>query len=512
MKRKHLLILFLGVLFTFNGCGDNCNFNVDWGNISEIVESYHNSSFTDSKDSVTNSEELDLYMDFTLGLYVAFTDDNSVNFFKNVINSLKLSKINLFELANDSVLNKKGITKEDIFKKLDDQENFMESYAPFEKALNQIVSNNKQALFISDCELWIPGKGESDLPWAREPFANWLKKGNKIDFFITDHIDAGKEKHVFYIMFIPFKETIAEKNYSSDIHFFLKNNSEARELKYTNFAVSNIVYSFEQNYKTEKSGGAKMELALESTTYVNNPKNYYEYQEWGLDWNGIVEYVKNAKDEKTGKIITDGAELLKDLIFSSENPETYDISELDIKTIDIYEDFEKFYIYEECKKNPPKFKLNDKGEKEIDVNNNNLPIIENPGNPCCYDEKGNLNKEYAYKKSDLKEIKELFLFDKNRFNITYPKERKGEIAIKVHPNFNGTQISSDRENLLRVDIIIKKCSPITDNPNLDKFKWEGKEILINKAMYDSIIMALKDANPEGKVIYTFYIKTQPNNI
>jgi hypothetical protein len=87
----------------------------------------------------------------------------------------------------------------------------------------------------------------------------------------------------------------------------------------------------------------------------------------------------------------------------------------------------------------------------------------------------------------------------------------GEIDIKIHPNFNGTQLSADRENFVRIDVIMTKCTPNTDNPKLKKFMWEGKRIPFNKGLYESIILAMKDANPEGKVIYSYYIKTLPNN-
>ncbi|MFZ4589841.1 MAG: hypothetical protein ACOYN6_02505 [Ignavibacteria bacterium] len=512
MNKYLFSLTLLVVSLLIEGCSKDCNLNVDWANSSKSIQSYHNNLLNINNDTSKQSENLDLYLDVTMGLYVAFENSNTKNFFDNLINSLKLSHVNLYELANDKITPTKNAKKEVIFEKTKNPENFKESFSPLEEALNQIVLNNKQALFVSDCELWLPNKGESDFPWAREKVAEWLKMGNAIDFYITDHIDAGKEKHIFYMFFIPLKEVISGKNYTQDFEYFLKNNSVARDLKYTNFSFSSICYSFEQKYKSVKSGGVFQELAMDENTYINNPKNFYEYQEWGLDWKGVIEYIKNAKDDKSGKNIPGGSNLLKDLIFTSKNSEVYDVSELDIKVYDIYDDFEKYYSYGECLKNPPKFKLNDKGEKELDPNNNNLPVILEPGNTCCYDQNGDLIQTYLYKRSEPKEINELFIFDKLRFESTYPKDKSGEIALKIHPNFNGSQISSARDNFFKVDIIIKKCTPNVSGTNLDKFKWEGKEMLINKAMYDGIIMALRDANPEGKVVYTFYIKTPKNNI
>jgi hypothetical protein len=458
------------------------------------------------------TRNVDFYLDFTVGLNVAFRDANSRNFFDAVINSMKISSIDFYKLANDSIALFENTSKESLFTLLKDPNNYLKADAPIDKALDMIVRNNTFSILVTDGELWKKNEEEnaSSNPWARKTFADWLDKGNRIDFYITDHLDAGKTKHLYYMIFIP-KVSSSEKLPSDDISYFLKTDINAKTLVFDNFSFRNDFYKLKQDYASIQSSGAAEELATDKQSYINDFNNAYEYMDWALDWKSIIKYIRNAKDESTGNLVPGGKDLIGKIYLDAKNSELYHLESIGLKVYDLFDDYSQFEFCKQCQAKPPVFKLDTKGNKELDLNNNSMPIILERGLESCYDENGNLLSERKYNGPKLKTIEELFVLDQKLFNYSFGKDTVGEIDIKIHPNFNGTQLSADRENFVRIDVIMTKCTPNTDNPKLKKFMWEGKRIPFNKGLYESIILAMKDANPEGKVIYSYYIKTLPNN-
>ena len=89
---------------------------------------------------------------------------------------------------------------------------------------------------------------------------------------------------------------------------------------------------------------------------------------------------------------------------------------------------------------------------------------------------------------------------------------KGEVEIQLASNFEeSTSLSAEHENMMKLELIVDDVVPVTSNPNLQNFIWEGQKLPTNKAMYESVIMALRDAIPQGKVLYTWYIKAPFND-
>ena len=64
-------------------------------------------------------------------------------------------------------------------------------------------------------------------------------------------------------------------------------------------------------------------------------------------------------------------------------------------------------------------------------------------------------------------------------------------------------------NILRIDVCLDGVTANTQNINIQNFVWQGKQVKENRSMYNSILGALNSANPEGKVVYTFYLNTLP---
>lgn len=465
----------------------------------EIIKDYHQLFFNYKLDSV-KQKNYDIYLDFSPGMYVAFQDEKTKIFFDLFINSLKISEVDFYEVANSKIQMFENLKTTEIYRKIKDPNNYMLSYAPFNDVLDSINKTKSEAVFITDGELWVKDKGERDDPWAREQFENWLKQENEIDFYITDHTDAGKEKHIFYMFFIPKQKINNENNISDQFKYYLNHSGETKNFQYSHFSFCNNSFKITTDYKTPSNGGAHEYAYIDPDAYLNEGPEYrFEYHEYLSGWKDMVKYILNYKDDD-GNPVDNGDALIRNLFLDISDLEYFKVEELGIKVFDIRNDFNKYKNYRECIINQPKCSKSE-----------NNQIIDY-GLPGCYDENGKLFSEKIYTQAtNFPVIENLFSFDQQNFITGIEKNKKGEILIKIDKNFNGKQLSDEDYNLHRIDIYLKKVVPNTDDINLNKFIWEGKEVKYNRALYNSIIGALNDANPEGKVIYTYYIKTLPND-
>ena len=503
---QKILVLFVFVILVGYGCqSDKCPdvYLSEYDLIQDFHLTYNDSPATE-KDV---SEDFDIYLDFSVGMKVAFKDNFSYSFYELFVNSLKLSAVNFYEVNNSEIKKIESAQKNDLYKIVKEAKRYTGKNAPLDEAVNQIVENNKEAIFITDGELW--NDGERDDPWAREAFAEWLKAGNTLDFYITDHSDAGNEKHLFYILFIPKSKIKSKSGVYSDFRFYLENSAKAKTMSYTHLSFSNSNFGLTPEYESETSGGVNEFAELDPEKYINNKAGNFEYHEYYLTWKGIVEYIANAYDDN-GKKLSGGDPLISKLFLSASISDFYKIEELDLKVYDIKKEFDKFRQIKEAKSNPPTFELDEQGERILDEQN--LPIINCLGQSECYDmENGKLLIDTTFKKSKSIEIKELYHIDNLAFSNNLKEQGKGEIVIKIHENFNGRLLSEEDDNLHRIDVVLKKVTSLTTNPVLEKFIWKGKHVEKNRSLYNSILGALNEANPQGKVIYSYYIKTFPTD-
>lgn len=505
MKKINIIIFIIGIFIIFNGCkSGHCPSDLYY-EPNEIISDYHQLYIKNHADSVKN-ENFAVYLDYSSGLKVAFADAKTLQFYELFINSLKISTVDFYEVDKLDVTEIKNLDKTELYKKVKESERFSGINAPLDKAVSQIVEFDKEAVFITDGELW--DNGERDDPWAREQFEQWLVAGNAIDFFVTDHSDAGKTKHLFYMFFIPKSKINDKNNISQQFLFYLTNSVEAKELVYIQFSFSTNTYKLVQEYATEVSGGINENAAHDETTYINKGQTLgFEYLDIMMKWKDMMEYIQYSYDDM-GNQIKGGDPVLNKLYIETSGLEFYTIEELGIKVYDIRNDFEKFKVIKEGLANPPTFVLDEAGNVLLDEQNKK--IVDCPGQYEAYDEFGNLILDTNFVAStSLPEINEVFNFDNETFMNNFSEEGRGEVVIKFHENFDGSQISSETENLFRVDVYLKTVTPNTTNPNLEKFIWEGKQVDKNRSIYNSILGALNAANPQGEVIYTFYIRTLP---
>ncbi len=496
------LLFVLISLMLFSCGGSSCpDIFIEEHQIIDAVNEAENINERNTK----SKEGFSIYLDYSMGMKVAFDDEKTSAFYNLFINSLKISKVDFYEVDKHKVEKIESTDKSELYKKIKATQRFVGNNAPLDKAVDRIIAENKEAVLITDGELW--NEGERDDPWAREAFSKWLKEGNKLEFYVTDHFDAGKQKHIFYMFFVP---TGKDKGVTSDLKFYLKKSTEANKLTYHHFSFANNMYALIQEYPSEAQAGINEYAEADAETYINKGKEKgYEYVELYLAWKDIINYIAKGTDDN-GKAIENGLPLFSKLFLDTEQLKFYNIEDIDINVYDISKSFDKFRKIEEAKRNPPTFVLDEKGEKMLDEQNS--PILECSGQSGAYEqETGKLLIDTVYKAGENKPIKELFVFDKKAFDNNLKEKNRGEIVIKIHPNFNGSQLNDEDYNLHRIDVVIKKASVNTSNPEVENFIWTGKHVEKNRSIYNSILGALNDANPSGKIIYSYYIKTLPND-
>ncbi len=471
---------------------------------AKAIYSFHKNYFPENKEKVNSN--FSIYLDYSSGMKIAFEKKENTDFYFLFINSLKISEPNFYAVESDSVKKIESSTKSELYKRIKDIKSYNKINAPLDLAIQQIVAQNTESVFITDGELW--KNEERDDPWAREEFGKWLKKGNTIEIYATDFTEKGKEKHVFYMFFIPKKIVNSKNNVASEFQFYLDKSLESKNLKYTKFSFSNSGYNLVQEY-SNSSAGVNENAEFAPETYINALEtSNFEYIELFLPWRDMHEYIGKAYNEKTGKEIKGGEALLSKLFLEINNLAFYKIEEIGIKVYDINSDFLKFCDCKRCAMGAkPRFELDANGNKLLDEEN--LPVIKSYGEEGCYDDNGKLIKDTVFKATkNLKEIKNLLFLDEDAFKNNLEHEGRGEIMIKLFPELPEEFLNVECGNFHRIDVYLKKVSTQVSNPNLEKFIWDGIQLQKNRSIYNSIIGAINDANPEGTVIYTFYLRTQ----
>lgn len=504
---KFITYTLLLIIFISSCTSNHCPEDAIEQNSNDIHE-FHSHFFNNFKKSEVN--EFGIYLDYSSGMRIAFETEQNTNFYYLFINSLKISEPNFYAVESGQINKIESIGKSNLYKKIKDIKSYNKINAPLDIAIQEIVAKNSESVFITDGELW--KDGERDDPWAREEFGKWLKKGNTIDFYTTDFTEKGKQKHVFYMFFIPKNQMKNKNSVANQFKFYLEKSVEAKGLNFSHFSFSNSNYNLIQEYKKNDEAGVNINAELDFETYINAAKkSNFEYLELYLPWIDMHQYISQAYNEQTGKPIKGGEALLKSLFLETENLEFYTIEELGIKVYSIGQEFINFTNCKLCAEGEkPSYELDENGKYLLDEEN--LPILKTYGEEGCYNEIGELIQDTTFKvKEKLTEIKELYFFDNNAFNNNIKHEGRGEIVIKLFPELNEENLNLNCGNFHRIDVYLKKVSTNVSNPNLEKFIWDGIQLSKNRSIYNSIIGALNEANPEGKVIYSYYIRTQGLN-
>lgn len=507
---KHLYIT-VGLLTAFISlrCGKETNdpfieFDAYDAKLNTRIEAYQDKTFPNPANTKTGNASL--YIDFSSGIFQAFKNNpaNS-NLIKSVYGNLS-GDLDVFMLNNDKIEPLENSNKDVVGRMVVDPTYYHGIYAPIKDAVNQIVSKNNDALLVTDFEEYYPassGRAEiTDIPYLKEAFIKWLEKGNTIRFYVSDYVENGVAKHLYF--------TVFNSGNAINSGMIKKVESTLGALPY--FDLANPAFQLSQNYNSDQKGGifydatAKTEklknvLDLNKETYTNGLdkiKNY-EFYPFNLDWNTIAELKESYQEQNQFK------DFFRKLFIDLSNDDAYSDTNLEVKVYDATKDFELFSKCAEAVNHKPKLSKGNNGEAVFsETETDNIAL-------SCYETNGKLKEDWKYKKQNSSLIPDVFTINKELFiNTKKTDSKKIELAVTFDPKFNVKNIPNP-QGLIRVDIVATSATPNISGPKLEMFKWQSttKKSEQNLALYESIKNTLLDpkTKPEGKVIYSYYIKT-----
>lgn len=494
-------MFWLGVLFfctcLFIGCGGETEIAYDWESPppAELLKDYHKKSTAGAprtpivEEHKPKDDTLCVYQDFSDGFQYAWKDFSSMEFYKLFVRSLKLSKTKFFavgEKSNEELGLGRTLDEKALFAHVADARNYNQNYAALDKALESIVNTGKSAVFVTDGELFTRVLGEVDYPWARKGFAQWLKGGNRLSFYVTSFKEKGKAKYVYYMIFTPANAIGTSSDVARTLKSVLEDvDASGQGIAFNSFHFQNNAFDLKKNFSETNSGSFNNELDI--IDYELNPQDRWEYAMEDLDWSGIYKlFAQNPKDKDEGGPVI-GRDGFNDdyqgtkFVLDARGLDFYEIKS--VKVSDIYDDFYAYAIAKTCSAQ--------KGESES----------------ACNDSLGMLKAKYEYSPRNSPILENVLALNKNLFDSTM-QQKKGEIEIQLAANFNTHPLSAEHKNFLKLELEVDEIQPKTNDPRLKQhFVWEGKSVQHNRTMYESIVLALRDALPEREVIWTWYFVT-----
>lgn len=454
---KLLIMAMFGGMFGFSSC---CN-EIQTPEVLQAYLEYH-------QPKVVLADGYNAFFDLSDGMLSAYQEPAINNCIKSIVNKVTGNDNckGVFTLKNSKV-SQSELRQTELYNYILDSKSY-QTQAPIEKTLEKIVSDNKGALVITDFEEYVGGKIQQQ-NYAKTYFIDWLKKGNRIVFYIFDYKEMGKDKHLYLTVF------------DTPDHLLLKETEDAlkgNDASYKIFSLNNDDVVFQVPYPAVTVGGTYHDESGEDivscmnesgegdsyTLYNGLNAEYYPFEE---SWTNIVTNVRDAKDSDSGYTPA-FQHLISGLKASFKRMSGYNVSKLDIFISDVQEDYDKFYGYYDFKKN---------------------------GNNAADD--GKVLPEYDYEKqgAPIVSVRDMFAF------TGLVNNNVADISIDFRQGFSGVVANMPPTDMLRVDVIITECEPRYDILS-SLFEWQG-----NRSLVEAVKNTLQDQNPKGKAIYSYFIKS-----
>lgn len=480
------------IIIFMAGCGDKLLIEVN----KDLIEDYFD------KDQQLKGEQLppNVYVDFSDGMVQAYTSNSdNAKILESITQKLTGTDICWFGLGGGEI-KKLDYPSTQLYNKVTDPKSYStEIMAPIEGALIDILKNGVEALLITDFEEYTPDKKEQFENFAKSYFTDWIKKGNSIEFIITNYQEKTKdkriiEKHLYFIVF-----NTPNSKLLKDIDYAL----EGRGYTFERFSLTNKICSLSNNYGGVKKAGVYYDEKGDDITTAINFEDYsngllkdkmYEFLPLRMPWTEVFNNSKSLMQEGTPKPFKD---FLRNLFVDFSQATNYQIDEVELRVTDITLDYSKYFNSKEARKFKPEFAKNDNGETIVsNYSDENISKF--------YETNGELKTEYIYSPEQYPTIEEMFILNKSLFENNFQDDKsKVEIAVKFHENFTG--ILQNPNAIIRIDVVVKKCTPIVNN--LTIFEWESttNKSKKNTSLSEAIRNTLDNINPKGVIIYSYFI-------
>lgn len=453
-----------------------------------------------------SSHKYAAYFDFT-GAMTACTDSQTEQTFNGLCQKITGDVVNfdIYKLGNCQITELTGeVRPAQIFAQLKNAQSNLEYYAPIEDALKKIVKEGRSALLVTDFEEYTKGGQIYRQAYATPYFKTWLASGGDITFYVTDY-NEGIKKHLYYVIFDYNEHKLLK---------LIENGLQGLPVNYQRFTLATNAYPMVTNYLASAKGGTYHDATGDDIVSMSNEEGgdeaFFKIDSlraesycFGASWHDII---TNAKDQTIengadGKNDNDApfTHLFRNLFIDLSHSDSYKLNSLDVRVTEVRKDLEKYWAWYVALNNKPKI------EKEED--GIYLDFEGHEAGKEYYDERGNILAEYDYTKGpgNIGEIKDMLVFDNDLFKKTYAQNPANvELGIKFKPGFTGDilQLKGD-DHIFRVDIIVQSVCICDQNTLQELFGWPG-----NDCLFYSVKNALQDMTPQGRPIYSYFIRIQ----
>jgi hypothetical protein len=390
-------------------------------------------------------------------------------------------------------------------------EQYVETMAPIDLALKQIVEGQTQAVLVTDMELYESNStGSASIkttPWSEPEMRKWLEKGNRIEVryaparFIDKKAPGGAaQKHLYFIFFIP-KGISDQQSVFANFMIDGASLSNGFSLNPQPSLVSNEYGGVDKSGLNEafdsKDGMVKI------TNACLKEKLRYEFiDHQGFNWDYINQMITEGGASKN--------DFFRKLYLDLSNKETFSIDEIDVEVYDITEDFTKFSKWNCVKDLKPAMT---KDGNQSDVWAESVSPLERE---AFQENTLTLKDEYKYVPGKGVKLDEVFEVNNQLFQNGLQQDRKKvEVGINLHPNFNYEKFQEHSEGIIRIDIVVKKQSWNSSNPNLAELAWigQGGDNFMDAIKNLGTMPSNASCQPTGdnhRILYTYFFKMAPN--
>lgn len=475
-----------------------------------------------------------VYFDLSDGMNYAYQDETLRCYLEAITNKVD-GEWNSYGLGN-SQINTLNLTKKDLFNRIVNVE-YKDIMAPIEASFQQIVSERKLALLISDLEEYeqqeagcphlrpvIVNSGKKGISYgepkggpvssgakiqysayASQYFTQWLRTGGQIYFYVMDYKEPVnktdmKDKHLYFVLFDDAKGTLKEKVDQALV---------GRPVVYSNFLLTSQFYSLETKYASATQGGNYHDGNGEDLVtvvnendpslpmYINRSAEGWEFYPCNATWPEIKKNSETMKEEGVPRADR-FRHLLGNLFLNVTSDDSYVIKNLKIRVTNVQEDFAAYANYQKALTCAPKI-TTEEGEKIVDMGGNKYTEL-------FYDPvSGELLPQYLYEgERPIKEVMDMFEMAQKPVE---GNDSQTEITIDLSNKFTGENTNVMPGDMLRIEVMIGDCE-VNYNRMKDLFVW--KDVArTNSSIAESLRNTLQaeGVSPSGRVIYTYYVKT-----
>ena len=334
------------------------------------------------------------------------------------------------------------------------------NYAALDKAIAQIAERDREAVMLTDGELFTrtTTKNNPNNPYMHAAFKKWLLAGRDIHIIAEPYQEIYKghnfNKKRFYIIF-------TDDRVQGNIYDRIKEIVDFEQFPEVD------EFHLSGNYPWIVPANGKSSLPNQITAADITSCGSFEIQDWQVDWKNIINLIINGYDEE-GNPQSNGQKLIGGLHINKNAFGCYRITDIDVRVSNINEDYANLYNRQEA------------GEK----------VAEMEMTPT--------------------EISNFILVDKEEFR----KHGLVDLYFDIN-NFapdTSNELNGKPFNYFKIEIVIKELENILGN-SIDIFDFDS---IVNVGQSnESVSESLKNCvfDPDllnrlrGKVLYTIYVKS-----